>query len=79
MSTLRDLFVRSMLVLLLGAPLIAQVGTQGSILGAVVDSSKAALPGATVVATNLDTGIAQEVDEGYRFKPVVIVHEFRRI
>jgi hypothetical protein len=61
MSTLRDLVIRSMLVLLLGAPLIAQVGTQGSILGTVVDASKGALPGATVVATNLDTGIAQEV------------------
>jgi hypothetical protein len=61
MSTLRDLVIRSMLVLLLGAPLMAQVGTQGSILGTVVDSSKGALPGATIVATNLDTGIAQEV------------------
>lgn len=60
MSTLRDLVIRCVLVLVLGAPLMAQVGTQGSILGTVVDPSKGALPGATVVATNLDTGTAQE-------------------
>ncbi len=61
MSTLRDLAIRSVLVLALGAaPALAQVGTQGSILGAVVDTSQAALPGATVVVRNLDTGITQE-------------------
>ena len=60
MSTFRDLVTRCVLVLMLGAPLMAQVGTQGSILGAVVDSSQSALPGATIVVTNLDTGLTQQ-------------------
>ena len=40
-------------------PLAAQVGTQGSILGTVMDSSGAALPGATITVTGLDTGLVQ--------------------
>lgn len=61
MSTIRDLITRSVLLLVLGAtPVMGQVGTQGSILGTVVDASRAALPGATVVVTNLDTSITQE-------------------
>ena len=60
MSTFRDLVTRCVLVLMFGATLMAQVGTQGSILGAVVDSSQSALPGATIVVTNLDTGLTQQ-------------------
>src|SRR6185312_11443513 len=45
-------------LLLTGASiLLAQVSTQGSILGTVVDSSGAVIPGAQVIATNLDTGL----------------------
>jgi len=46
-------------VLLLLAPSLsaAQVGGGGSIQGTVLDSSNAALPGATVTATNVATGI----------------------
>jgi hypothetical protein len=36
---------------------IAQVGGSGAIQGTVIDSSNAAIPGATVTATNLATGI----------------------
>ena len=36
----------------------AQIGGGGSIQGTVVDVSKAALPGATVTATNIPTSIA---------------------
>ena len=59
MSTLRHLVVSAALVLLALTPVMAQVGTQGSILGAVTDASSAALPGATVAVRNLDTGLEQ--------------------
>ena len=49
---------------------MGQVGTQGSILGAVIDSSRAALPGATITVTNLDTGLVQTAvtDEAGNFE-----------
>ncbi|MGH9370432.1 MAG: TonB-dependent receptor domain-containing protein [Vicinamibacterales bacterium] len=59
MSNVRHLIVRAALVLIAIVPLMGQVGTQGSILGAVVDSSRAALPGASITVTNLDTGLVQ--------------------
>ena len=51
MSMIKHLVVSAVLVLASVVPLMGQVGTQGSILGAVVDSSRAALPGATVTVT----------------------------
>jgi hypothetical protein len=59
MSTIRRLALGAALLMLSIAPVMAQVGTQGSILGTVVDSSGASLPGATVTVTNLDTGLVQ--------------------
>ena len=52
----------------------AQIGGSGSIQGTVLDTSKAALPGATVTATNLSTGIdtvRQTTDAGvYSLAPL---------
>src|SRR4051812_22584404 len=44
-------------ILLAASVAAAQVGGGGSIQGTVLDSSNAALPGATVTATNVATGI----------------------
>src|SRR5580765_8958648 len=46
------------LLLLIPAVSNAQVGGSGSIQGTVLDTSNAAVPGATVTATNVATGIA---------------------
>jgi hypothetical protein len=59
MSYVRHLIVRAPLVLISIVPLMGQVGTQGSILGTVVDSSRATLPAASITVTNLDTGLVQ--------------------
>src|SRR5262245_64000994 len=45
------------LALLTPSIAIAQVGGSGAIQGTVLDSSNAAIPGATVTATNIATGI----------------------
>ena len=39
--------------------LVAQVGTEASFFGTAIDSSGAAVPAASVVATNLDTGLTK--------------------
>lgn len=64
MSTVRHLFVGAVLVLLSTAPVLGQVGTQGSVFGTVNDSSGAALPGATITVTNLDTGLVRTAVSG---------------
>ena len=70
MSTLKHLVISAVLVLLSLTPVMAQVGTQGSILGAVTDASNAALPGATISVRNLDTGLEQTAvtDEAGNFE-----------
>jgi len=45
------------IVVAMASPLGAQVGGSGSIQGVVSDSSGAVIPGATVVATNVATGV----------------------
>jgi hypothetical protein len=47
-----------LLILLLPAPpALAQIGGSGSIQGTVLDASKAPLPGVTMTATNVATGV----------------------
>src|SRR6266487_2756470 len=46
------------LFLIASSTAAAQVGGSGSIQGTVLDTSNAAVPGATVTATNVATGIA---------------------
>ncbi len=50
-------FLVSALTLVAPTTVRAQIGGSGSIQGTVLDSSKSALPGATVTATNVATGI----------------------
>src|SRR2546428_4027458 len=60
----RKIFAPALGVLLIGLlalPAKAQF-TSGTILGAVTDPSAAAIPGATVTATNLDTGFIRNVE-----------------
>ena len=64
MSMVRHLVVCAVLLLVSVPPAMGQVGTQGSILGAVLDSSRAALPGASITVTNLDTGLVQTATAG---------------
>lgn len=58
MSKVRLLFT-AFLLLASATWVGAQVGTQGSILGTVVDSSGGTLPGALITVTNLNTGLVQ--------------------
>src|SRR5881397_3751274 len=64
----------TMLMLLVPLAANAQVGGSGSIQGIVLDTSNAALPGATVTATNVATGIdtvRQTTDAGvYALTPL---------
>jgi hypothetical protein len=61
MSHLRCLALAAMFVIASAGALVAQVGTQGSILGQVVDVSKSVLPRAEVTVTHLGTGLTQTV------------------
>jgi hypothetical protein len=58
MATRAMLFLVSAIMLFAPAHARAQIGGSGSIQGTVLDNSKAALPGATVTATNIATGVA---------------------
>ncbi len=57
MPRIARLLVWTALALLVPSASSAQIGGSGSIQGTVLDTSKAALPGATVTATNTATGI----------------------
>ena len=60
MSYVRYLAAAAVMFVLASVPaLVAQVGTQGSILGQVTDTSKGVLPGAEVTVTHLGTGLTQ--------------------
>ena len=48
---------RALMCLLLAAPLAAQIGGSGTIKGTVVDPTGAVVPGATVTATHVATGV----------------------
>jgi len=57
---MRRLGISSMalaLVVMLPALAASQIGGSGSIRGSILDASGAALPGATVTATHLSTGV----------------------
>lgn len=70
MSMISRLAVGAALLMAANVPVMAQVGTQGSILGTVVDSSGGSLPGANVTVTNLDTGLVETAvtDPGGNFE-----------
>jgi hypothetical protein len=74
MHRLARLLVGTGLVLFTASVASAQIGGSGSIQGTVLDISKAALPGATVTATNVATGIdtiRQTTDAGvYALTPL---------
>lgn len=59
---------------------VAQVGGSGSIQGTVMDSSRAAVVGATVTATNIATGIAtvrKTSDAGFFVLPLLPAGEYK--
>lgn len=59
-STVRYVIVLSFAALLLPATSFAQL-TTGTILGVIADDSGAALPGATVIVLNVETGLSRTV------------------
>jgi Carboxypeptidase regulatory-like domain/TonB dependent receptor len=70
----------AMLVLLPWPVLSAWAGGGGSVSGTVKDATNALLPGAVVKATNIDTGVEQQVatnDQGYYSFPDLPVGRYR--
>ncbi|HWB84664.1 MAG TPA: TonB-dependent receptor [Bryobacteraceae bacterium] len=54
----REYFAVGAFLLLFSVSAFGQTGTEGSILGTIVDSTGAAVPSASVTVTNTDTGVA---------------------
>ena len=71
---MRDKWLMTIAVLAFAGTASAQTLTRGQLRGVVYDETKAALPGATVVLTNNDTGYSQTVvtgaTGGYQFSQV---------
>src|SRR4051812_12196300 len=59
MRNVRYLFCCILLIVISSVCSLAQVGTQGSMLGTVTDSTGAAVPGVEVVVTNLENGLSK--------------------
>ena len=58
-SLIRFVFASFLALLFLGGSTAFGQGTSASLTGQVTDNSGAIVPGATVTATNADTGLAQ--------------------
>ncbi len=68
----------SLLVFAANSTLLAQVGTEGAILGVVKDSSGAVIAGAEVTVTNVDTNLKKMVvtDSGGNFEVLALPRGF---
>ncbi|MCI0388971.1 MAG: TonB-dependent receptor [Acidobacteria bacterium] len=59
-SKFQNLFLASVFALIVAPCALAQIGGTGSIQGVITDATGAVIPGATVTATNIATGVKTE-------------------